>query len=181
MRRTLQILSVLLVLDLIGGGLLWFGYSNMQNKKTEKGDIQKELALENQKGIKLKSLQRTLALAEQDHVTLEKYLFDPSEESQITFLSLLERFGVKTTGAEVVTSTFNLTLTEPKGIHAELAISGTWKQLYHLLRIIEALPTHVVISRYTVTRENTTIGGSETSPWKGVLTFDIMSLKTTQP
>ena len=175
MRRTLHILLALLLLDLLGGGLLWFGYTHMEEGKQQKADLRQELVMENQKGEKLKSLRKTLSLAEADHAALERYLFDPSEESQIQFLSLLEDLGGKTTGAAVVTSAFDLSNSDPRTIHTDLAISGSWKELYHLLCLIESLPTHVVVDRYTVVRKEMT--GPGTDLWQGGLAFGIMSVK----
>lgn len=178
MHRTLQILIVLIVIDLIGGGVLWFGYNNMDSKKTEKIEIQKELAIENQKGEKLQASRRTLSLIKEERVVLGKFLFDQNEENQIHFLSILEGLGVNTTGASVVTNVFTLSQVAPKSVHTEISIEGTWSELYHLLRLVETLPTHIVINRFTVSRVGTTGDGNpQKSTWRGNLAFDIMSVK----
>jgi Tfp pilus assembly protein PilO len=174
MRRTLNILIVLLILNLIGGGLLWLGYTQIEEGKQTKAALRQELLVENQKGDKLKSLRRTLSLAENDREAMERYLFDPSEENQIKFLSLLEELGLQTTGAAVVTSSFDVSNSDPRTVHTELAVSGSWKELYHLLRLIESLPTHVAVDRYTIMRKEA-IGGVDL--WQGGLAFGIMSVK----
>lgn len=176
---------ILLVLNLLGVGLLWYGYSTMQEKKAQEADLRSQIAEESQKGLKLKVLSETLASAERDREALEKYLFDPSEESQIGLISQMEHLGISTTGALVSMTSLELSTADPKSLHGELAISGTWSQLYYLLRLIEVLPTKVVIGRFAINTTPSTSGTdvpAKSGPdrWVGTLSFDFASLRSTQ-
>ena len=94
MPRITKIIIIFLLVDIIGAGLLWYGYTSMQDKKTEESGIRKDLALEAEKGEKMVALQHSLDLAEPDRQALEQYLFDPSDESLIKFISQMEGLGL---------------------------------------------------------------------------------------
>src|SRR5437879_6441881 len=105
--RILQFMIVLIVLNIAGAAGLWYGYSAIEDNKAKEADLHTQLAEENQKGQKLNSLKETLRLAEADKESLEKYLFDPSEENQIKLLSQMEQLGSTTSGALVTTTSLD--------------------------------------------------------------------------
>ena len=174
MSRILQFMIVLVVLNVVGVGVLWYGYTSMQENKIKEADLRTQLVKENQKGEMLSSLKETLRLALRHKDSLEKYLFDPSEESQIKLISQVEQLGSSTTGALVNTTSLNLSTAQK--LNGEFTISGTWGQLYYLLRLIEAFPTRIVINRFEVKNGNDT--KSELDHWAGTLSLDFVSLKT---
>ena len=173
MSRILQFVIVLVVLNISGAGILWYGYTNMQDNKAKEADLRSQLAEENKKGEKLNSLKETLQLAEKDKEALEKYLFDPSEESQIKLISQMEQFGSSTTGALVNTTSLELSGSK---LHGEFAISGTWNQLYYFLRLVEVFPTHIVINRFEVRNANDSKNTYD--HFTGTLSLDFVSLRT---
>ncbi len=177
MSRIFQIFIVLLVLDLSGLGLLWYGYSNMQSKKDEETALRASIAKEGEKGQKLAALRRTLALAEKDRALLRGYLFDPSIENQIRFISMLEQFGTSTTGALVETRSLDLTLSAPQLIRGDFTLTGTWSQLYHFLRIVESLPLRININRFDMKRTEAPTVLKPFETWSGSLSMDIVGLK----
>lgn len=175
---------VLLVLNLLGLGFLWYGYSSMMDKKVKEGDLRSQIAEENLKGLKLKILSDTLVSAERDREALEKYLLDPSEESQIDLISRMEHMGSSTTGTLVNTTSLDLAGSQPKILHGEFAVSGTWSRLFYLLRLVEALPTKVVINRFVINSNPNVVSGETPvingfERWSGTLSLDFASLKST--
>ena len=86
MSRILQFVVLLVVLNIVGAGILWYGYANMQDNKTKEAELRSQLAEENKKGEKMNSLKDTLRFVEKDKESLEKYLLDSSEESQIKLI-----------------------------------------------------------------------------------------------
>ncbi len=178
MRRILQIFFILLLLDIVGLGALWYGYSGMQDKKDEEMALRASISKEGEKGQKLASLRRTLTLAEKDRAALAGYLFDPSIESQIKFISLLEHFGTSTTGALVETRALDLTQGTPAMIRGEFALTGTWSQLYYFLRIVESLPLRTNINRFEIKRSEAPTVLKPMETWTGSLSMDIVGLKS---
>lgn len=178
MRRTINIIVIVLVVDILCGGALWYGFTTMQEKKTEETQLRKDLLVESQKGEKQSALQHSLELAEGDRKELEKYLFNLSEENQIRFISQMEELGTST-GAVVETRSLDISGSK---VHGEFALKGTWSQLNHVLRLIEQLPTRVVISQFSIQRvgpaDSKVREGSEA--WSGSISIDITSLRFAQ-
>lgn len=177
MRRTLHILILLLVLDLVGAGALWYGYSFMHDKKTGAGGLTQELVLEKQRGERLSALRGALESSREDHLAIEEYLFDPSEENQIAFLSILEGMGLPTTGAAIAVTSFELTKDAPRKIRADMTVTGTWGQQFHVLRLIESLPTRTAVERFSIRRAQTTPNAPDA--WQGNIAFEILSIAST--
>jgi Tfp pilus assembly protein PilO len=178
MSRITKIIITFLLIDIAGVGLLWYGYTSMQDKKTEESEIRKDIALEAEKGQKLIALQRSIDLAEPDRKALEQYLFDPSDESLIKFISQMEQLGITTTGATVETRSLDRSGAK---VHGEFTITGSWSQLYHLLRLVEELPTRVVINQFNMRRVDISTGTAvkeSVELWSGSLSVDLASLKS---
>ncbi len=173
MSRILQFLIILVVLNIAGAGILWYGYTNMQDNKTKEGVLRSQIAEENKKGEKMNSLKETLRLAEQDKELLEKYLLDSSEESQIKLISQMEQIGSSTTGALVTTTSLELSGSK---LHGEFQVSGKWSQLYHLLRLVELFPTRVVINRFEIRGSNDNKNTND--HFSGTLSLDFVSLRS---
>ncbi len=174
MKRNYQILAVLFLLVLALGGLLGWSYTIMQEKKTAEIALRTELLEESQKGNKMKAQKRTLALISDNHKELSAFLYEPSEESQIKFLSEIEQLGTTTTGALVETKSLSLTEGESTSFYGEFSISGTWGQVYHVLRLIEEFPSRIVIERFDVKM------GSSVNEWSGTFSLHLTSLKGTK-
>ncbi len=174
MKRNFQILAVLAAVVLALGGLLWWSYTHMHEKKAEEVALRSELVEESQKGSKMNAQKRTLALVEADHKELATFLYEQSEESQIKFISQIEGLGTTTTGALVETKSLSLvTAGDSPSFNGEFAISGTWSQVYHTLRLIEEFPTRIEIERFDVKK---TDGDS----WSGTFSLNLLSLKSTE-
>ena len=180
MNKTLNILIVLALLNMIGGGLLWYGYAHMQNMKDSESALLTELSGENLKGQKMVALRQTLASAEKERETLEKFLIDPSEENQIKLISQIEKLGT-TTGAFIDTTSFDRTASVPPSLHGNFSIRGKWGELYHFLRLIESYPSRVFIGSYDAHIEHEaqkqTLGSSDADVWVGTISIDLISLK----
>ncbi len=175
MSRTLITILILLLADMLVAGLLWYGYTTMQTKKSDEAQQREELLAEGSKSDKLSALSKSIALAEDDRKILAKYLFDPSEENQIKFISEMEGLGTAT-GASVTISSLSVSGNK---VHAEFVLKGTWSQVYHTLRLVEELPTRTLVNRFSATRSTS---GAEGRPdeWSGGLSLDITSLRPTQ-
>lgn len=175
MSRILKIFIIFLLIDMLGAGLMWYGYTTMQDKKTEESQLRKELAEEVAKGQKTIALRRSLDQAESDRKALEQYLFDPSDESLIKFISQMEHLGLATTGATVETRSLDRS---GANVHGEFGVTGTWSQVHHFLRLVEELPTRVIISRFELKRTDASGGAGKESieRWNGSLSIDITSL-----
>ena len=93
MKRTLNILVILLIIDLAGIGGLWYGYTSTIDIKTEESDLIDQLSQEGLKGKKLNELRQTLASVGRQRDELEKFLIDPSDENQIPLLNSFEQLG----------------------------------------------------------------------------------------
>lgn len=174
MKRNYEILAVLAVVVIALGGLLWWGYTLMHDKKTEEVTLRNELLEESQKGNKMKTQKRTLALVANDYKELVTFLYEPSEESQIKFISEIEQLGTTTTGALVETKSLNLVTTGTSpSFHGEFSVSGTWSQVHHVLRLIEEFPSRIIIERFDVQKT----GGDA---WSGAFSLDLTSLRSTE-
>jgi Tfp pilus assembly protein PilO len=178
MSRITKIIIIFLLVDIIGGVFLWYGYTSMQDKKAEESELRKEIALENDKGQKMIALRHSVDQAEPDHKALEQYLFDPSDESLIKFISRMEQLGMTTTGALVETRSLDRSGAK---VHGDFTITGSFAQLYHFLRLVEELPTRVVINQLNIVRAdpaNTAAGKENVDSWNGSLSLDLVSLKS---
>lgn len=183
MKKTLNILIVLALLDLVGGGLFWYGYTKMVDIKQSETDLRAQLAEEKQKGQKLDALRNTLASAAKDREQLERYLVDPSDENQIQLIARIEHLGTSTTGVEVTTTSFDFQSTaKPPVLHGEFSVNGSWDKLYRFLRLMEEFPGRLVINRYdihivpSVTPE---VSGNQEN-WAGGISVDFAGLKQLQ-
>jgi Tfp pilus assembly protein PilO len=169
MTRIRNIVIVLLVLDLITLSALWFGYMTMQEKKAEEVSLLKERATEEQKGKKLTTVRRTLDLIDKDYTELQRFLYEPTDEGQIKFLSSIEQLGT-TTGVSVDTKSLVLATQKQKSFQGVFALSGTWGAFYHFLRLIETFPARLIITRFDMR------GSQDTNTWTGILNLELTSL-----
>ncbi len=180
MKKTLNILIVLALLNIAGAVICWYGYTKMVDIKTEESNLRSQLAEENQKGRKLDALRKTLESAGKDREQLERYLIDPSDESQIQLIARVEHLGTSTTGVEIITSNFDYQpAAKPPILHGDFAITGTWKQLYRFLRLMEEFPSRVVINRYDIRAAplSPEVGKSSRDNWTGGISVDFAGLK----
>ncbi len=177
MSRTTQIIIALLIVDMLGASLLWYGYTGMQDKKTEEYGLQKDLSEESNKNQKMILLRSSLDAAEPDRKILEQYLFDSSDENLIKFISQMEQLGLKTTGALVETRSLDRS---GASVHGEFVITGSWSQLFHFLRLVEEIPTRVVVNRFDIRRTDTpgSPGKESVESWGGSISIDITSLRS---
>jgi Tfp pilus assembly protein PilO len=181
MKKTLNILIVLALLDFAGAGLFWYGYTKMTEIKQEENDLRAQLAEEKQKGQKLETLRKTLASAAKDREQLERYLVDPSDESQIQMIARVERLGTSTTGVEVTTTSFDYQpAAKPPVLHGEFAVSGSWAELYRFLRLMEEFPARVVINRYDIHTAPLADPKITKENWAGGISVDFAGLKQPQ-
>lgn len=182
MKKTLNILIVLALLDAVGAGFFWYGYTQMADIKQHESDLRSQLAEEQQKGRKLDALRSTLASAAKDREQLERYLIDPSDENQIQLIAQIEQLGLKTSGVAVTTTSFDyLAASKVPTLHGEFTMNGTWKEMYHFLRLIEEFPTRITVNRYDIHSAPRT---DSTSPnldnWAGSISIDFAGLKQLQ-
>lgn len=172
MRKTLHILIVLLLLNAATAGGLWFGWNAIHEKKQEETRLRAELSEEDLKGQRLSSLQRTLAAARAEHARILPFLFGKDEESQIKFFSAIEGLGRSTSGAAVEVGTFELIKQDPAVIRVSLAITGSWSEVYHALRLIEEFPAHLAITRLEIKSPE----GAPTEKWSAAVALDLLSV-----
>lgn len=175
MRRTLHIVVVLLVADLALGGAFWFGYSAISEQKDNETELRRELADEAKKVAQQAALRRALKQAEKERGELEKYFYDPGEESQINFVGELEALGEPVSGALVQIGSLVFSGGGTPSFHGELALKGTWGELHHFLRLLETFPAHLVLRRFTAQMSGR---ADEQAPeWGGSVSLDLTSLK----
>lgn len=175
MSRIIIIIAILLSADLLAAGSLWYGFTTMQEKKADEAKQRAEVIAEGAKGAKLAALAQSIALAQNDRKILAKYLFDPSEENQIKFISQMEGLSA-VTGASVTISSLNMSGNK---VHAEFVLRGKWAQIYHTLRLVEELPTRAEVNRFSVTRSAVNTADTKANPddWNGSIALDILSLQ----
>lgn len=174
MKRLIRIFIILSVLDLLGLGALWFEYSTILAKQGEEEGLRKEIVDEKQKGTEFTVTQKIVTQAERESGALDKYFYDPREESQINFVAQMEALAAPA-GVLIETRSLDLSGGTTPGFHGEFAVKGTWRDLYYLLRLVETFPAHVVINRFSAAAEKKDIG---TAVWSGGLSIDLVSLKT---
>ena len=183
MKRTLNILVILLVIDLLGGGGLWYGYSFMLEVKAKESNLIDQLNQEALKGKKLNELRQTINSVGKQRDELEKFLIDPSDENQIPLLNSFEQLGASTTGLSVDISRFDLG-ENPKIIHADAGLKGTWGQMFYFLRLIEEYPSRVMINKFdtNINRSIAVEPGKPALPdqWSGSISFDLVGIKQTK-
>jgi Tfp pilus assembly protein PilO len=182
MKKISNILIVLALLDAIGVGIFWYGYTKVVDIKESETNLRSQLAEEKQKGQKLDALRNTLTSAAKDRAQLERYLIDPSDENQIQLISRVEHLGTTTTGVEVTTTSFDFqSSAKPPVLHGEFAVSGTWSRLYRFLRIMEEYPSRVVINRYDIhSTPSAAADKSNQEIWTGGISVDFAGLKQLQ-
>lgn len=173
MTRSYTLIIVLLVLNLIGGFGLWYGYTSILDKKTEESNVRAELSDETEQSSKLKTLQRTFTLASAEEEKLLRYMFEITDEGKISFISRMEQLGASTTGATLETKSLNFINTEPKSFHGEFSLRGRWVDLYHVLRLTEEFPAKIVIKRFDAR-------GEAGENWDGTLSLDVTGLHNTK-
>lgn len=176
MSRVTQIIIVLLLVDMLGAGLLWYGYTGMQDKKTEESGLRKELGEEKKKDREIIALRRLIDLAEPERKSLEQYLFDSRDENLIKFISQMEHLGLATTGALVELRSLDR---GGAGVHGEFVVTGSWSQIFHFLRLVEEIPTRVVINQFNLRRADVqgSSGGGSIESWSSNISIDLTSLK----
>ncbi len=176
MKRLLNILIILLVLDMLGLGALWFGYSTIAAKKDDEVKLEKEIVDETQKTLQLATLRRTLNQAERESTALTKYFYDSGEESQINFVAQMEALGKTTSGALVKTSSFDFGGGTAPNFHGEFAVTGTWKAVYYYLRLLETFPARLIIRRFNVVSSGEK--DPQTATWQGGASINLVSIKS---
>ncbi len=183
MKRTLSIFLILLVIDLLGSGALWYGYSSMLEIKEKESHLVDLLNQEALKGKKLNELRQTINSVGKQRDELEKFLIDPSDENQILLLNSFEQLGASTTGLAVDISRFQLE-DNLKSIHADAGLKGTWAQMFYFLRLIEEYPSRVTINKFdtSINRSTALEPGKPAMPdqWAGSISFDLVGIKQTK-
>src|SRR3989338_2655717 len=174
MKRLINIIIALSVLNLVGLGIFWFEYSTIQTKRGEETRLRKEIADEREKGIEFTATQKVVTQAEKESGALQKYFYDPAEESQVEFVAAIEALGSSTSHALVETKSLDLIGGALPGFRGEFIIKGTWSELFHFLRLIETFPAHVVVNRFSVSAPDKT---STLSSWTGGINIDLVGLK----
>lgn len=175
MKRPLILISILSVISVLGMAGLWYGSATMQEKKDAEKQLRADLLDEGQKWKKLAVLRRSLILAEGNRRDFEKYFYDSSEESQIAFVSKIEQLGTSTTGAIVETRSLDL-VQKPLSFRGVFTITGSWHQLYHVLRLVEEYPGRIIIDRFNV-KEGTPDKDHKEPLWIGTLQVELISIK----
>ena len=173
MKTIRSTLFLLLALNIIGVAGLWFGFVMMRDTKSKEASLREELLTENQKSEQTDKSKRVLLNTKKDREELSQFLYGTSDEDQIKFISDIEYMGTSTSGALVETLQLELTKTKPPVLRGEFTIKGTWGQLYHVLRLIEELPSRVNITRF----EAKSGSGDQ---WLGAVKIDLVSLKETR-
>ncbi len=172
MKSALRIIAILLILDVLTGAALWFGYTSMQEKKNEEIELRKQLVEENDKGKKLIALQRSLSNVTKEHSELSAFLYDPSEEGQLAFVSEIESLGTSTSRALVETASFTLGTDEPPGFRGSFSMKGTWNEVFHFIRLLEEYPSNLIITRFDIRNAQTD------KKWMGSVSINLNSLRT---
>jgi len=108
MKRLINIIIALSVLNLVGLGIFWFEYSTIQTKRGEETRLRKEIADEREKGIEFTATQKVVTQAQKESGALQKYFYDPAEESQVEFVAAIEALGSSTSHAHVVVNRFSV-------------------------------------------------------------------------
>lgn len=176
MKRILNALIILVVLDFLAAGAFWFGYSTVSAKKNEETELRKELADEGKKVAQQATLRRALKQAEKERGALDKYFYDPGEESQINFVAQIEALGTPTSGVLVETNSLALVNGGTPSFRGEFGLKGKWEEMYHFLRLIETFPARLVIGRFSAQSPG---GGDPTiAIWSGGVSLDLTSLKS---
>jgi Tfp pilus assembly protein PilO len=172
MKITQSIPYILLVLVLLGGVGLWFAYDTMRDAKNEETKLRTQLAEEYKKTDQLSSLKRITATTKKEKEELEQFLYSTNDEDQIRFISTIEQMGTSTSGAVIETTILELTKGTPATLRGEFTIKGKWSELFHVLRMIEELPTKVVVNRFDIKE------GTQDS-WSGSVKVELLGIKTT--
>lgn len=162
------ILLMLFALDVLGIGGLWYGSTIMRTEKDREITIRQDLLNEEQGTKKILGQQRLLQSTEAERQALSEFLFKPTDEDQIKFISSIERLGTSTSGA--VVETVSLDIAKTNILSGEFSIKGTWPQIYHTLRLIEEFPARIV-----VTKMDAKEGSS--GMWNGSVRIELLSIK----
>ncbi|MDP2630794.1 MAG: hypothetical protein Q8P56_05315 [Candidatus Uhrbacteria bacterium] len=174
-KRVLKILLIFVVLDLLGAGAFWFGYSTIKGKKDEETQLRAELADEGKKTMQQASLRRALKQAEDEREVLTKYFYDQGEESQINFVAQIEGLGLPVSGVIIDTGSFSFVAGGTPSFRGEFGLKGRWEEVHHFLRLIETFPARLIIRRFTI--QSSGGSNSENEIWNGSMSLELTSLK----
>lgn len=183
MNRSIKILALLVLLDIVGVGILWYGYTYVSKQKLAETELLDQLRDEKVKNQKLAAISKTLSSVEMQRHELDQFLIESSDENQIQLITALEKLGATTTGAIVDTSRFEPSAGAVPMLHGDLSITGSWSQVYHFLRLMEEYPSRLIIGRFEVHRdESQTVsqGKPVGEKWAGAISIDFASLKPEQ-
>lgn len=173
MKTTQSILYILLTLNILLSVGLWFGYTTMRDTKESERVLRTQIAEENQKSEQLSSLNRIASVTKKEKEELEQFLYAPSDEDQIRFISTIEQMGTSTSGATVETLLLELTKLNPPTLRGDFSIKGTWSQAFHVLRLVEELPSRVVVNRFDMK-------GVGREDWSGTMKVELLGIKAMQ-
>ncbi len=171
MKSLHTIFFTLLAIDLIGIGALWYGSIALQEEKQNEVVLRQELLGEELENDKAVALKRVLTSTEADRRALSQFIFQPSDEDQIKFITLIEHLGTSTTGA--VVETISLNSSKPGVFSGDFSLKGTWPQIFHVIRLIEEFPARIVITKIDVKEE-------QNGQWAGVIKIDLLSLRSSK-
>jgi hypothetical protein len=164
MTRTIRTLVVILVLDLMIGGGLWYASQWTIEKKTALASLHQMIADEEERARQSSVINRMLREARARHEDTARFLTNATEENAVTIVDSLERLS-DATGLAVETSNYSLKPGD-SAMRIELQTTGGWNETYHFLRLIESYPGVLVLTRAGLQSE----GGSAISAgskWRG--------------
>jgi hypothetical protein len=179
MRRSLIILVVLFITVCVGAGAIWFGYGYLLALKEDKIRLVKEVTQMNYRIERLKSLKSTYdrALAEQEK--LNSYFLRANEEDWIRFATEMVEIA-RLSGASVETSIGELSK-DAKSFTEEFKYTGTWDEVYRLLRLAETYPARMRVISFTAGLEGSARDAKPTGTWRGSIVVEAASVRSVKP
>lgn len=174
-RTSTIVLAVLLLLSTLGATGLWFGHGYIVSMKDRERELMKDIAIETERATRLQSLKGTFDRASEEKVKLEEYFFDISEEDWLRFA---EEMGVLARASGATTDTSS----DPPSpgatsLSATVKFSGTWDEVYRLLRLLETYPARVVLKEFSAQAEGSSRDAKRSVMWTGTLRVELLSVR----
>lgn len=174
-RTSIVILAILLSLSALGAAGLWYGYEYVVSMKDRERDLAQKIAIETERAARLQSLKGTFDRASGEKSKLEQYFFDVSEEDWLRFVE--EMGSLARASGAIVDITSDPPPVGATSLAATIKFSGTWSEVYRLLRLIETYPARVTFREFSAQAEGTPRDANRSTSWTGTIKVELLSVR----
>lgn len=180
MKPVYMIAGVVLSLNVLLGGGLWYALGVVDNLRAEEARLRQEIARANADRDSAATLAEMLRTTANDRAKLDAYFYEHNVEEGLRFVKEIEALA-RRAGVTMTTSMADFSDSEPEApFRMDLQISGTWPQYYHFIRMLETFPARVTIGQVNAQQGSVSAGSGEGGAlWSGGVSMQLTSVKGT--